>query len=348
MKRLGCLLAAGLLAAGVLAAVTYERDLSVAELAADYGGPASRFLELAGASVHYRDQGSGPVLLLLHGFGSSLHTWDDWAAELGGDFRLVRLDLPGFGLTGPFARRDYRAERYVELLDAFLEELGVDRCSIAGNSMGGFFAWRYALRHPARVDRLVLIDASGYPDMPGGSTVSIARVPVLKDLMTTFTPRFLFARALREAYADDSRIQPELIDRHFRLALRAGNRQALVDRLAAAGEDLLSERIPEIRQPALVMWGEGDLWIPVRFGHRFHADLPRSELVIYPGVGHVPMEEAPARSARDARAFLLGPETPASEGPQLEHEAAEHRQAQGADRRPHSSPASETGSGMEP
>ncbi len=311
MKRTfgGCLLTL-FVAGAVLAATIYERDRSVDELAVDYGGPESRFLELEAATVHYRDQGTGPVLLLLHGFGSSLHTWDDWAQELGDAFRLVRLDLPGFGLTGPFAHRDYRGERYMEFLDAFLDELGVDRCSIAGNSMGGFFAWRYALHNPTRVDKLVLIDAAGYPDMPGGSTVKVAEMPVIKDLVTSFTPRFLFARGLREAYADDSKVRDDLVDRHFRLALRAGNRQALVDRLAAAGDGLQSERIPEIRTPALVLWGEDDIWIPVRFGHRFDEDLPRSELKIYPGVGHVPMEEAPEITARDARAFLLRSESP--------------------------------------
>ena len=309
MKRAGFLLAATLFVAGIFAGTVYERDLSVDALAVDYGGPESRFLELPSATVHYRDQGTGPPLLLLHGFGSSLHTWDGWVAELSGAVRLVRLDLPGFGLTGPFAHNDYGAERYLEVLDAFLDHLGIERCSIAGNSMGGFFAWRYALHRPDRVDRLILIDPAGYPDMAGGSTVSVAKIPLLKELVTTFTPRFLFHRALREAYADDSKVTGELIDRHFRMALRTGNRQALVDRLAVAGEDLQSERIPDIRMPALVMWGEQDIWIPAEFAHRFHADLPNSELLLYPDLGHVPMEEDPTRTARDARAFLSsGPE----------------------------------------
>ncbi len=314
MKRtFSILLLLLVLAAVAFGAAFYERDRSVAELAVDYGGPTSRFLEIAPteggkrntvATVHYRDRGAGPTLLLLHGLASSLHTWEGWVAELGDDFRLVRLDLPGFGLTGPFSHRDYRCRRYLELLDAFLDQLGIDSCAIAGNSMGGFLAWRYALHRPARVDRLVLIDAAGYPDMPVGSTMRIAQTPVLKNLVTSFMPRFLFARALREAYADDSLITPDLVDRHFRLSLRAGNRRALVDRLAV-DEDPRAEKIPEVRQPTLVIWGEEDNWIPARFGHRFHADLPRSELMLYPGVGHVPMEEAPARTARDARAFLL-------------------------------------------
>ncbi len=306
LKRLGGLLTLGILVVGALGAAIYERDLSVEELAAAYGGPTSQFLELETATVHYRDEGSGPTLLLLHGLGSSLHTWDSWVAELSDAFRLVRLDHPGFGLTGPFSHRDYSAQRYVELLDEFLDRLGIENCSIAGNSMGGFFAWRYTLHNPERVDKLILIDASGYPAMLGASTVQIARVPLLKDLITRFTPRFLFGRALREAYADDSKITDDLIDRHFRLVLRAGNRQALVDRMAVRNDDLRSDRIPEIRQPALILWGEEDLWIPVRFAHRFHADLPNSELIIYPEVGHVPMEEIPVRTARDARAFLIG------------------------------------------
>lgn len=308
MKRLlVAVLLLFVLAAGAVAAAFYQRELSVAELAPAYAGGASRFLELADATVHYRDEGAGPALVLLHGTASSLHTWDGWARELAGDFRLVRLDLPAFGLTGPFRHRDYRTARYLELLDAFLDRLGVDRCFMAGNSLGGYFTWRYALHRPERVEKLVLIDATGYPDMPGGGTLDLAKVPVLKTLLLRITPRFLFARGLREVYADDSKVVPDLVDRHFRLTLREGNRQALVDRMKV-GRDGDPTRLRELAQPTLVQWGEQDLWVPVEWAHRFAADLPRTELVIYPDAGHVPMEEIPGPTARDARDFLLRPE----------------------------------------
>lgn len=305
-KVLATILLLVVLAAGGFLAAFYQRELSVAELAPAYAGGASQFLELEAATVHYRDEGAGPVLVLLHGTASSLHTWDGWARELGGDFRLVRLDLPGFGLTGPFRHRDYGTERYLELLDAFLGRLGIEKCFMAGNSLGGYFTWRYALYRPGRVEKLVLIDATGYPDMPHGGTLDLAKVPVLKTLLLRITPRFLFARALREVYADDSKVVPELVDRHFRLTLRAGNRQALADRMAVPRDGNV-ERLGELRQPALVMWGEQDAWVPVEWAHRFAADLPHAELVVYPDAGHVPMEEIPGPTARDARAFLLRP-----------------------------------------
>lgn len=291
-----------LAAAGILAAF-YHRELTVAELASDYAGGASRFLELDAATVHYRDEGAGAALVLLHGTASSLHTWDGWTRELKDDFRLVRLDLPGFGLTGPFHHRDYRSERYLELLDAFLDRLGVESCSVAGNSLGGHFAWRYALHRPERVAKLLLIDSSGYPGMPGSGTLELARVPVLKNLLLRITPRFLFTRALHEVYADDSKVVPELVDRHFRLTLREGNRRALMDRMAVR-QDGDEARLGELWQPTLVMWGGQDPWIPVEWAHRFAADLPNAEVVVYPEAGHVPMEEIPGPTAQDARAFL--------------------------------------------
>ncbi len=288
-------------------ALFYQRDLTHEELAPRYTDATSAFLELPAATVHYRDEGTGPPLLLLHGFAASLHAWDGWTAQLAGSFRVLRLDLPGFGLTGPFHDRRYATERYLELLDAFLDALGVERCSIAGNSMGGNIAWRYALERPERVEKLVLIDAGGALPRSGGGVLDITRMPVIKQLSTKVTPRFLFEHATRDAYGDDSLVTPELVDRYYQLALLAGNRQALVDRMAAMGP-ARPEAIRGVRQPTLVMWGAEDTWITAQAAHRFHRELPRSELLIYDGVGHLPMEEVPERSAADARAFLLGGE----------------------------------------
>lgn len=291
---------------GVGSAVAFYRpDVAPAELEARYADGASRFMELEGLRVHYKDEGAGPPVLLLHGTASSLHTWDGWVRELRDRFRLLRLDLPGFGLTGPEPEGDYSNARRVHVLAAFLDRLGVDRCAVAGNSLGGYIAWQLALHRPERVGRLVLIDAAGYPKQrPEGATVlDLATVPVLRDVLTRLTPRFVIAAAVREAYGDPDQPTPELIDRYYRLLLREGNRQALVDALASEREPD-SDAIRTLTQPTLVMWGTEDRLIPVELAERFHRDLPRSELVIYEGIGHVPMEEIPERSARDVAAFL--------------------------------------------
>ena len=304
-KRLLILLAVAVIAGGVF---FYRPDVPPAELEARYADVASRFLEWDGLRIHYKDEGSGPPLLLLHGTASSLHTWDGWVAELRDRFRLLRLDLPGFGLTGPEPHHDYSPERRVEVLAALLDHLGVERCSVAGNSLGGYLAWQLAARRPERVDRLVLVDAAGYPEhrATGMTVMDLGRIPVLSSVLGKLTPRFLIAAGVREAYGDPSRATPEIIDRYYRLLLREGNRQALLAGLNSERPAEL-DAIRSISRPTLVMWGREDRLIAVELAERFHQDLPDSELIVYPGIGHVPMEEIPRRSAQDAEAFLLRP-----------------------------------------
>ena len=309
MKKSTVRLLAFSLAAGLagLAALLYRPDVPASELEARYADAASRFVEIDGLRIHFKDEGAGPTLLLLHGTASSLHTWDGWASELGGDFRLLRLDLPGFGLTGPDPLRDYSIARRLEVLAAFLDRLGVGECAVAGNSLGGHIAWQLAARRPERVGRLVLIDPAGYPEEAQGDRFAIldlGRVPGLRRLLARLTPRFLVAAGVRQAYGNPALLAPEVVDRYYRLLLREGNRGALLDSLAGEGAERDHRPLATITQPALVMWGREDRLIPVALAERFHRDLPRSELKIYDGVGHMAMEEIPARSARDARAFL--------------------------------------------
>lgn len=303
---------------GVLASF-YQGDIPVVELEKIYADEASQFVETNGIRLHYKDEGprDAPVLVLLHGFAASLHTWDGWAAELVGDYRMVRLDLPGHGLTGPRPDNDYSSTAAVELLAAFLDHLGVERFHLGGNSMGGGISWRFATIHPERVDRLILVDAGGAPpaqgatadsqrpQRQGGSSVMrLIRRPVIRDLAPRLTPRFLYERGLLEVYGDDSKVTDELVDRYFQLSLRSGNRPALMRRLQQAGPPPPYDLIPLIESPTLILWGEDDIWLPVSGGRRFDALMPNSELIVYPGVGHVPMEEIPEQTARDVRAFL--------------------------------------------
>ena len=133
-------------------------DIPVEELKKTYADGTSRFVPVGGMDVHYRDEGRGFPLVLIHGTAASLHTWDGWATALSGDFRVIRMDLPAFGLTGPAPDRDYRIGAYVRFIDDFLDTIGVTRCHLAGNSLGGLIAWNYALAHPAKVDRMILVD----------------------------------------------------------------------------------------------------------------------------------------------------------------------------------------------
>jgi pimeloyl-ACP methyl ester carboxylesterase len=278
----------------------------VSDLESVYATPPSEFVFLDGMNVHYRDEGSGEAVLLLHGTGSSLHTWDGWTDSLSDSLRLLRLDLPGFGLTGPHPDRDYSISRYVELIASLIASKGITRLHLVGNSLGGHIAWQFALDHPDQVISLVLIDPAGYPPDPDvGSPLvfSLARIPVINSALTYISPATFVRRSLLDVYADETKVTESLIRRHTDLALRPGNRQAFVDRMQQSEPNRFNQ-IGRISQPVLVLWGEKDRWTPVSKAALFDSALSDVRVLRYPDAGHVPMEEIPEKTARDALAFF--------------------------------------------
>jgi pimeloyl-ACP methyl ester carboxylesterase len=263
--------------------------------------------------VHYRDEGTGPPLVLLHGTASSLHTWNAWTAALSAHHRTIRMDLPGFGLTGPNHSGDYSIGSYVAFLEAFRQALGLTRFALAGNSLGGQIAWSYAVAHPERVSELILVDSAGFPIEKPALAFTLARVPLLSALLAGMDPRHMVRKTLREAYGDPSRVTPELVERYRLLTLREGNREAFVARANAARTDRSAD-LSSLRVPTLVLWGREDRLIPVSHASRFVEAIPGAELVLYEKVGHVPMEEIGERSAADVERFLSRHEPALPEG----------------------------------
>ena len=297
-----------LLLAGSIA-LNWAPDRPLASLVDRWAPPPSVFMELAGQQTHLRDEGprSDPVpIVLLHGTSASLHTWDGWTQALTPERRVIRVDLPGFGLTGPAANDDYRMEHYVAFITALLDTLGVQQCVLAGNSFGGWIAWETALALPERVRALVLVDAAGYPldseSVPVG--FRIARVPGLNRLMESVLPRSMIESSLRNVYGDPSRVTPALVDRYYELTLREGNRAALARRFAAGRHAADTSRIGQLRVPTLILWGELDRLIPPAHAGYFERDIPGSRRVTFPGLGHVPHEEDPAATVSVVRGFL--------------------------------------------
>ncbi|RMF21406.1 MAG: alpha/beta hydrolase [Deltaproteobacteria bacterium] len=287
-----------------LIAASVRPDLPAADAVARFAGPRSQFVAVGGMKVRYRDEGRGPVLLLLHGSNSSLDTWEGWIDRLSDAFRVIALDLPGHGLTGPNPNNRYGPDDQADFLEQFAARLRLDRFSLAGNSMGGQIAWHYALAHPDRVERLILIDAAGFPH-PTPMVFRLYSLPVIGRLVTKVTPRFVVANSLRQVYADDSKVTDALVYRYYGMLLREGNRNATRVRFANRRPDDAVERLREIRAPTLIEWGERDVWIPVEHAHRFAEAIPGARLRIYPHLGHIPMEEDPEATAADARAFLI-------------------------------------------
>ncbi len=291
---------------------TWAPDRPVDELAARWAPPPSQFVDVAGMKVHLRDEGvrTDPVpIVLLHGTSSSLHTWDGWVAALASDRRVIRVDLPGFGLTGPAPDGDYTIASYVRFTTALLDRLGVEHCVLAGNSFGGQIAWETALSPgTARVESLVLVDAAGYPLESESVPIAfrVAQVPVLRDLMLVTLPRGMVESSLRNVYGDPTKVTPELVDRYFDITTREGNREALAQRFRQAPHGPGHERIRNLRVSTLILWGELDRLIPPAHAELFHRDIPGSRLVTFPGLGHTPHEEDPAATVQALRQFLAG------------------------------------------
>lgn len=264
----------------------------------DYVDHVSRFISVDGLRVHYKCEGEGPVVLLLHGSGSSLHSFDRLASELVHSFQIVRLDLPGFGLTGPRRDRDYRISTFVTFVARFMSALSIERFSIAGNSLGGNIAWNFALDFPDRVESLVLMNATGYPEKTLPAAMRLARNPLLKPILRWWAPRKATENSVRKLVGSKmTRIDDALVDRMHAMMSRRGNRAAFVDIANTQQADRTVE-ISGIKAPTLILRGEGI------DGQYFARDIAGSRETTFSGVGHLLPEEVPVLAAEAIRSHL--------------------------------------------
>lgn len=297
----------GLLALALVGAAAwlYRPDTDRTTLEAAYAAPPSQFMDILGVRLHIRDTGprDAPAILMLHGFGASLHTWDAWSAALSPTRRTIRIDLPGFGLTGRDPSGDYTDARTVQVILALLDRLNLAQVDLVGNSMGGRFAWRFAVAHPDRVGRLVLISPDGFAS-PGIAYGQRPSVPTLARLLPYVLPDGMLRANLAPSYADPALLTPETFARYRDMLLAPGVRQAILDRM---GQSVLPDPVPMLRTlqtPTLLIWGENDRLIPFRNAADWMAALPNARLAALPGQGHVPQEEVPALSLAPLLRFL--------------------------------------------
>lgn len=290
---------------GIVILISYSLspDKTFDDLSSKYVNSSSKFISIDGQKVHYRDEGKGEAIVLIHGTGSSLHTWDAWSAQLKKKYRVIRFDLPAFGLTGADPKKRYLSSDYVNLLDSLMNRLGVRKFHLAGNSLGGLVSWLYASSYPQKVDRLILVDPSGFPFDQTPAVIQLAKIPILNLFLRYVTPKSFIKKNLEEVYYDDTLISASLIDRYHDLSCFQGNRQAFLDRAKIEREDY-THLLKQIVAPTLVLWGENDAWIPVSDANRYAKEIPQAKVVILPKTGHVPMEERPYESLKVLESFM--------------------------------------------
>ncbi|MBA4045138.1 MAG: alpha/beta hydrolase [Erythrobacter sp.] len=309
---------AALVAVLVIAFLIFRTpDTDAAAMRAKYGGPPSQFVEIGdGVTVHLRDEGpkDAPAIILLHGSNADLHTWDPWAAALKGQYRVIRFDQVGHGLTGPDPAHDYSRANYVADVLEVADKLGLEQFILGGNSMGGKHALAFAVAHPERVKGLVLVDGSGGPMLKldkkdkdkdsGNIGFTIARMPGVNLLVEQITPRSLIAQSLEQSVSVKSVVTEAAVDRYWELLRYPGNRRATLKRFSQPYDPLTAAEIAGVTTPTLILWGEEDRIIPVEAGRWLAKAMPNSALVVYPRIGHLPQEEAVEATLADLQPWL--------------------------------------------
>jgi pimeloyl-ACP methyl ester carboxylesterase len=289
----------------------YAPDIPLAELKKDYANKESEFVTLpSGMTVHLRDEGpiNAPALILLHGSNASLHTWDKWTARMSGQYRIIRFDQAGHGLTGPHPKDCYTVNCYVEAVDQVARQRGLVKFILGGNSMGGGISYAYARQHPEKLAGLLLVDPSGAPqkkkaDLPIG--FRIAQLPGISWLTQIITPRSLVETSLKQSVSNQDIVTPANVDLYWKMLRREGNRRATGLRFAEYGNRKQAAPLTGSPIPTLIIWGDKDKLIDVSAAPWFAKQFTNNQIKIYHGIGHLPMEEIANQSASDVSAWIV-------------------------------------------
>ena len=296
------------LGTAILAIVMYglwTPDLERAELEKRYVASSPQMLDVNGLKVHYKETGpqAAPALLLMHGFGSSLQAWDDWSLKLEQKYRVIRLDLPGFGLTGASPANDYSEEKDLAILTHFADKLGLEKFSIIGHSMGGKMAWTLAATQPERVQALVLMAPDGFPEAKDIGTKPY-EVPAVMGLIKYFLPKYLVRKSIEPAFAEADALSDARVNRYYDMLRAPGVRAAILER---SNQTIYTDPVPRlkaIKAPTLLIWGEQDQMIPSTNAKSYANVLSNSTTVLVPKLGHLLQEEQPEKGLTAVMQFL--------------------------------------------
>lgn len=276
--------------------------------------PDSQFIDIDGLTVHYKKAGEGePALVLLHGFLASTFTWREFMQPLASGATVVAFDRPAFGLTERPLRGDwsgtnpYSPEAQTDLLIGLLDELGIDKAVLVGNSAGGAIAALAALRHPDRVEALVLLDPAIYSGGGAPGWIKpLLQTPQARRLGPYLVRNFLANNPSLTtiAWHDPNKVTAEIEAGYARYLRLPDWDKALWEFTLASGELNLAGRLQELQLPVLVITGDDDRVVPTDQSIRLAGELPNATLAVIPQCGHVPQEECPQPTLEAIHKFL--------------------------------------------
>jgi len=283
-----------------------KKSIPIEELKKKYANSNSKFLEFDGMQVHYRVEGEGKPIVLIHGTGASLQTWDGWTDSLvKNNYKVIRIDMPAFGLTGPNKTNDYSSKMYVDFFDRFLHQIGIDTFAMAGNSLGGEIAWKYALAHPEKVTKLILVDPAGFYSTEKGNGAIIFKLVKIKwfaNLMSKVDTKIIVNQTVKDVYFDDTKITDKQVQLYYDMSMREGNRESFSQRVQQVDKEPILD-VTAIKTPTLIQWGKQDILIDISLANHF-TKIKDSKFIVYDNCGHSPQEEIPAKSVIDVLNFL--------------------------------------------
>jgi 2-hydroxy-6-oxonona-2,4-dienedioate hydrolase len=255
--------------------------------------PESKQVEIFGQKIHYLESGvaSNPTVILLHGLGGDVSNWAMTIPALSGKYHVYAPDQIGFGKSDkPLA--NYRVAMLVEFLDVFCRKLDVRKATLVGNSLGGWTAAAFAIAHPEKVDKIVLVDAAGYSSKRwGGPEMTREALAGLNPSTTADFKRLLSLVLYNKAMLTDQFLETALTNK-----LKRGDGYTINSFIESIvrGEDFLDGKTKVINTPALVIWGKDDGLTPLGLGKAFAEDIPGAQLLVIDNCGHVPQMEKPA------------------------------------------------------
>lgn len=288
-------------------------DIPYPALETVYMTEASNFITLEdGLKLHYRDEGNpdGQAVVLVHGFSASTQTWDPLISELKDEYRLISIDLPSHGLSrAPYKPETTGMPVFEKSFGEFVDRLGIEDFVLAGSSMGGDLAWRYARDNPSKLDGLILIGAAGWAiseeDAGDQSLVfKLLENPFARRILRDIDTSSLMESGLEASFSNPEFVTDEMVDRYISLSRAPGHRAGMMALLAEERSPATYTQLADLRTPTLVLHGDEDNLVPVSSGRKFAEALPNAQLVVYEETGHLPHEERVTEVSAHFKAFI--------------------------------------------
>ena len=314
LSRLIALVGAGLVQISLpLPAQAAEHEPSIAELRAVYAAPPSKFVMVDGVNLHVRDEGAGPVVVMLNGHMGNLHMYDAWAASLvGAGFRVVRFDWPPYGLSLPDPAGVYSTDRATQLLADLLDQMKLAKVSLVGTSNGATVVAHYASLHPDRVERIAVSTLPlGKPGPRKSSDALITQGALYGK--ADYKPESFWRAVLEDIFYDKNNVTPAMVKMYTDMNNYPGGYAAVNDyiaqNIAMYKADVQPALYAKLTSPMLIQWGDGGTVLSPIDAEKGAAAFPNAKLMLiihYPHSGHMPMLEEPGATGKDLIAFLKG------------------------------------------